>query len=86
MKLLSFHASTFEEYLEWKEIDKSKFNNINTLLNDILRHPFTGIGKPEQLKYQNDKYWSRRITEEHRLIYSVSESAIEIISCKYHYL
>ena len=55
------------------------------LIEEARRDPFAGKGKPEPLKYEYSGYWSRRITEEHRLIYSVSETAIEIISCKYHY-
>jgi toxin YoeB len=83
--LLSFHSGSFEEYLEWLETDKFIFKKINALLKDILRHPFSGIGKPEPLKYQNDKYWSRRITEEHRLVYQVQKDKIIIISVKGHY-
>jgi len=55
------------------------------LIKDILRQPFTGIGKPEPLKQELQGYWSRRINDEHRLVYKVSDDAIIIISCKYHY-
>ncbi|MDT3739949.1 MAG: Txe/YoeB family addiction module toxin [Candidatus Kapabacteria bacterium] len=85
MRILSFHQNAFFEYLEWNEIDLSKYNKINTLLKDILRHPFTGIGKPAPLKYKNNKYWSRRITDEHRIVYQVLDEMILIISCKGHY-
>jgi toxin YoeB len=85
MKLLSFHENSFKEYLEWDDVDKSKFSKINSLLKDILRHPFTGIGKPEPLKYKNEKYWSRRITDEHRLVYQVLDDMIIVVSCKDHY-
>jgi toxin YoeB len=85
MRLLSFHQSSFYEYLEWNEIDKSKFKKINTLIKDIIRDPFTGIGKPELLKYQNEKYWSRRISDEYRIIYQVLPDMVIIISCKGHY-
>ena len=58
---------------------------INDLIKNILRNPFSGIGKPEQLKSALSGYWSRRITKEHRLVYKVLEDEIIIISCKYHY-
>lgn len=67
------------------ENDQIKFKKINSLIKDILRHPFYGIGKPEALKFKGEKYWSRRITDEHRLVYQVFENMIIIISCKEHY-
>jgi len=76
------------DYLNWHRLDEVKWNKINELLKDIERHPFTGIGKPEPLKKLKG-WWSRRITEEHRLIYRVSgmggEQKIEILSCCNHY-
>jgi toxin YoeB len=56
-----------------------------SLIKDIQREPFSGIGKPEPLKYELQGYWSRRITDEHRLVYKVEENLLIIISCKYHY-
>jgi toxin YoeB len=85
MRIISFHIRAFNDYLDWNNNDKSTFKKINILIKDILRNPFAGIGKPEQLKYQNEKYWSRRITEEHRIVYQVLEEMIIIISCKGHY-
>jgi len=55
------------------------------LIKDIQREPFSGIGKPEPLKYELQGYWSRRITDEHRLVYKVEEDLLIILSCKYHY-
>jgi toxin YoeB len=72
----------------WKKIgNKSIMNKITALLKDISEHPYTGIGKPEPLKYELAGKWSRRINSEHRIIYSVSEDAIEIyvFSMRYHY-
>jgi toxin YoeB len=83
--ILSFHKDAFLDYLDWELVDYPKFSKINSLIKDILRHPFTGIGKPEPLKYQNEKFWSRRITEEHRLIYQVRDDSIIVISCRGHY-
>jgi toxin YoeB len=71
--------------LEWQENDLQKFKKLNTLIKDALRNPFRGIGKPEALKYNNKKYWSRRISSEHRLIYKVTEESIIVVSCKGHY-
>jgi len=62
------------------------FKNILELIRDIQREPFSGIGKPEPLKYELQGYWSRRITDEHRLVYKVEEDLLTILSCKYHYL
>ncbi len=85
MRKLSFHQEAFVDYLKWNEIDVPKFTKINNLLKDILRQPFSGIGKPEPLKYQNQKYWSRRISDEHRIVYQVLDDMVLIISCKGHY-
>ncbi|WP_082727289.1 Txe/YoeB family addiction module toxin [Nostoc sp. NIES-3756] len=65
--------------------DKKVFKKILDLVKDIQRDPFSGIGKPEPLKYELQGYWSRRITEEHRLVYKVEEDLLIILSCKYHY-
>lgn len=76
MRILGFHNKAFDEYLTWYKENKLIFNKINTLLKEILRTPFYGIGKPEALKYNNENYWSRRITDEHRLIYQVQDDRI----------
>ncbi len=83
---ITFVPKAFESYKEWAISDKQIFNKINKLIQNIDRTPFEGIGKPEQLKHQLSGYWSRQITEEHRLVYEViSESEILILQCKYHY-
>lgn len=82
---LTFHAPSFDDYKEWAMRDKKVFKKINELIQSIDRTPFDGIGKPEPLKYELKGYWSRKITDEHRLVYSVNETDISIISCKYHY-
>ena len=58
---------------------------INNLLNDTLRHPFAGLGKPERLKSELSGYWSRRINSEHRLVYGISNAELIVIACRYHY-
>nr|WP_109012702.1 Txe/YoeB family addiction module toxin [Nostoc commune] len=65
--------------------DKKIHRKIITLINDIVRQPFTGLGKPEPLKHELSGYWSRRITDEHRLVYEVTETEIIILSCRFHY-
>ncbi|NET70304.1 MAG: Txe/YoeB family addiction module toxin [Sphaerospermopsis sp. SIO1G2] len=70
---------------EWGIEDKKVFKKILSLIKDIQRDPFSGIGKPEPLKYELQGYWSRRITDEHRLVYKVEEDVLMVISCKYHY-
>ncbi|BAG01605.1 MULTISPECIES: Txe/YoeB family addiction module toxin [Microcystis] len=66
-------------------ITQTEEPKIVDLIDDILCHPFSGIGKPEPLKYQLKGYWSRRINDEHRLVYKITETEIIIISCKFHY-
>jgi len=81
--LFSDHAG--DDYLFWQETDKKILARINALIKETRRNPFEGIGKPEPLKHALAGYWSRRITDEHRFVYKVSESAIEIAQLRYHY-
>ena len=83
--IILFSAKAWEDYLYWQETDKGFLKKINMLLKDIQRSPFEGIGKPEALKDNLQGFWSRRISEEHRLIYRVTETAIEIHGCRGHY-
>jgi toxin YoeB len=83
--MIGFEDSAFVEYLQWKEEDEKIFDKINTLIKEISRNPFRGIGKPEPLKGDWSGHWSRRITQEHRLIYKVSSDHIVIASCRNHY-
>jgi len=85
MRLITFEKNAFEEYQEWIEIDRKLAIRIGQIIKDILRDPFTGIGKPEDLKGDFKGYWSRRINDEHRLIYKVTTDSIIIISCYSHY-
>jgi toxin YoeB len=80
-----FSEESFTDYQTWAQEDKKLFKKINEIIKDIIRSPFSGIGKPEPLRYELSGYWSRRINEEHRLVYKVSETSILIASCKYHY-
>lgn len=80
-----FVDESWEDYLYWQNTDKKKLKRINELLKDIARNPFDGIGKPEPLKYKYSGFWSRRIDEEHRLIYKYVDNEIHIIKCRFHY-
>ena len=82
---LIFSDKAWEEYMYWQNTDKQILKKINQLIKDIKREPFEGIGKPEPLKYELSGFWSRRISDEHRLVYEVSESYISIVSCRFHY-
>ena len=85
MRLLQFRHEGFLEYQEWIKNDRKIAIKIGNLIEDILKNPFTGIGKPEPLKGNLKGYWSRRITEEHRLIYRITDESIVIFSCYTHY-
>jgi toxin YoeB len=75
----------WEDYLYWQEHDKKILHRINELVKDTMRNPFRGIGKPEPLKGKLAGNWSRRITDEHRLVYAVSNNRLHIIQCRFHY-
>ncbi|WP_374986267.1 Txe/YoeB family addiction module toxin [Streptomyces fradiae] len=84
MKKLS-SSQAWEQYVHWVNADPKMVKRINRLLKDISRTPFQGIGKPEPLKGNLSGWWSRRITDEHRLVYRVSDDHIEIAQVRYHY-
>ena len=85
MRELEFTNLATKQFAEWEIKDKKTRAKIIGLLNIIIETPFTGIGKPEALKYNLSSCWSRRINKEHRLVYQVFNDKIIIISCKYHY-
>jgi toxin YoeB len=82
---LSWTDESWEDYLHWQQYDRKTVKKINHLIKDIKREPYDGIGKPEPLKYELAGCWSRRITDEHRLVYEIHDAYIVIISCRYHY-
>ncbi|HBX38249.1 MAG TPA: Txe/YoeB family addiction module toxin [Pseudohongiella sp.] len=84
MKLV-FAESAWEDYLYWQRTDKKTLKRINTLIKEIQRQPFEGIGKPEPLKHALAGYWSRRINDEHRIVYRTDGDAILIAQLRYHY-
>jgi len=84
MKLI-FAESAWEDYLYWQKQDKKILNRINTLVKEIKRSPFEGVGKPEPLKHALSGYWSRRINDAHRIVFSVRGDSIFIAQLRYHY-
>ena len=84
MKLV-FTESAWNDYLWFQENDRRLLKRINTLIKEVIRTPSEGIGKPERLRANLSGYWSRRINEEHRLVYGVTEMEFVVISCRFHY-
>lgn len=88
MKVI-FPAAAWRDYVAWSREDVKVFERLNALIEESLRDPFRGTGKPEPLKRDLSGWWSRRITSEHRLVYRVTGTgeakALEVLSCRYHY-
>jgi toxin YoeB len=82
---LVFSERAWTQYLHWQETDRAMLRKLNRLITECLRHPFEGTGKPEPLKGVLAGFWSRRIDREHRLVYRVSATALEIAQCRHHY-
>ena len=84
MKLL-FADKAWDDYLHWQANDRQIVKRINELIKEIQRSPYQGIGKPEPLRHALSGYWSRRITDEHRLVYRVENQTILIAQARFHY-
>jgi len=82
---LEFDIAAFEDLAWWIQQDRNKALRVVSLIKDVQRDPFKGIGKPEPLRHELKGCWSRRIDQEHRLIYQVTEAKIRILACRYHY-
>ncbi|MBC7153705.1 MAG: Txe/YoeB family addiction module toxin [Rhodobacteraceae bacterium] len=80
-----FSRGAWEQYLYWQQTDRAMIRKINRLVEECLRHPFEGTGKPEPLRGDLAGFWSRRIDREHRLVYRASATTLEIAQCRYHY-
>jgi toxin YoeB len=80
-----FSPQAWDDYQHWQSVDRTIVKRINRLINEIRRAPYEGIGKPEPLKYGLAGAWSRRITDEHRLVYRVVDDNLEIFQARYHY-
>lgn len=85
MRDVRFRPTGWEDLLYWQEADKKLFRKLVRLIGEVQRDPFTGIGKPERLKGDLSGYWSRRIDDEHRLVYRATEKEVVIIKAGYHY-
>ncbi len=83
--VIKFLSQGWEDYLYWQQTDKAILRRINQLIRDIERNPYTGIGKPEPLRHDFKGAWSRRITDEHRLVYGMEDTALVILQCRFHY-
>ncbi len=83
--MIKFATRGWEDYLYWQTTDRVILKRINQLIRDIVRDPYSGIGKPEALKHQLSGFWSRRIDDKHRLVYSVENEIISIAQCRDHY-
>ncbi len=84
MKII-FSEQAWEDYLYWQKTDKNLLKRINKLIKEVTREPFEGIGKPEPLRHGLSGYWSRRINDEHRIVYKALDDALLIAQCRYHY-
>jgi toxin YoeB len=82
---ISFSERAWDGYLYWQTHDTKTLKRINALIKETSRTPFEGTGKPEPLRNELSGWWSRRIDQEHRLVYRVTETALEIIQCRLHY-
>ncbi|UCZ58463.1 Txe/YoeB family addiction module toxin [Mycolicibacterium phocaicum] len=80
-----FAPQAWEDYQYWQSTDRTLVKRINRLINEIRRSPYKGIGKPEPLKYGLAGAWSRRITDQHRLVYRVNNNDLQILQARYHY-
>jgi toxin YoeB len=82
---LVFSDGAWEDYLYWQKHDRKMVERINSLIKAVMREPFSGVGKPEPLKHALSGYWSRRITDEHRMVYRVEDDALLLAQLRYHY-
>ncbi len=84
MKII-FSSQAWDDYLRWQRTDRKTLKRINDLIREITRTPFEGTGKPEPLRHALAGYWSRRIDDEHRLVYKIDGEAVVIAQARYHY-
>ncbi len=82
---LVFTSQGWDDYKHWQRHDRSVLKRLNRLLDETMRDPFSGIGKPEQLRYALTGAWSRRINDEHRLVYLVDGEHLVVLQARYHY-
>ena len=85
MRIVAFHSDAFFDFTTWARNEPKVFERLSRLITETARDPFAGIGKPEPLKHELKGFWSRRITDEHSLVYRVTDETLLIVSCRYHY-
>lgn len=85
MRSINFDSAAWADFLHWLDTDRKTARRITRLIAEIQRDPFTGIGKPEPLKGDLSGYWSRRIDDEHRLVYRADDNEVKILKARYHY-
>ena len=85
MRDVAFQKEAFAEFTAWASEDPKVFERLTRLIRESAREPFSGIGKPEPLRHNLKGCWSRRLTDEHRLVYRVSDAALTVLSCRFHY-
>lgn len=85
IRRLAWTDAAWQDYTYWQTQDRKTLKRINTLINETMRQPFEGIGKPEPLRENLSGFWSRRIDDTNRLVYAVDDGFITILSCRYHY-
>lgn len=85
MRTVSFHAEAWRDFTEMATREPKLFERLVRLINETAREPFQGLGKPEPLRHQLKGWWSRRVNDEHRLVYRVTEEAIIVAACRLHY-
>ena len=83
--MISFETAAWEDYLFWQQGDKQMLRRVNQLIRDTQRDPLAGLGKPEPLKHDLAGFWSRRITDEHRIVYQMDGDEVLIAQCRHHY-
>ena len=82
---IAFREQAWEDYSYWLKTDKAMFKKLNTLIKEIKRTPYTGTGKPEKLILNLSGWWSRRISQEHRIVYKIKDNRVLIAQCRKHY-
>jgi len=80
-----FHPNGWDDYIYWQQNQQKMLKKINKLIKEIMRNSFEGTGKPEPLKFDLSGFWSRRIYQEHRIVYRVEKNDLHILACRYHY-
>jgi toxin YoeB len=85
LRRLLWTPAACEDYVYWQGQDRKTLKRINALIQDSMRHPFEGLGKPEPLRENLAGFWSRRIDDTHRLVYTVEKNDLAVVACRYHY-